>query len=281
MLSKLKKLNVFLALLAVITCSFVGLGNSWFYPGGGVTALPNLANVVLDLDGNATAGMNGGSISDGDPISTYVERSTNAESWTESTTHRLTYKANILNGKGVFRIDPSTEQRLKSSARTLVASGSPFTIYAVLNLSGGFDQAYKYFFTTKGASGVSSPSMGFSTNASYKDFFWGCGTTFMVLRFTTIASPATGWKWIVLRYNGSGATTSSNYAAYNAGSVLTTTTTAGNDGDGTYNILGAYKTASNPYGWNGDIARLVMWDTDIGSGGVTTLTTVNSEQYAF
>lgn len=280
MLNTLKKLNIFLALLAVITCAFVGMGNSWIYTSGGVT-IPNSANIILDMDGNATAGMNSGSVSDGDALSTYVERSTNAESWTESGSNRLTYKANILNGKGVFRIDPTASQRLKSSARTLVATNTAFTIYAVMNLTGGFDQAYKYFASFKGASGASSPSMGFSTNAGYKDFFWGCDTSWLVMRFTTISSPATGWKWVVLRYNGSGATTSSNYTAYNAGSSLTTTTVSGNDGDATYNLFGAYKTASNPYGWNGDIARFVLWNVDIGSGGVTTLASYNLQEYAF
>jgi len=277
MLRKILSLPTFFVVL-LFTLPVI-MGNSWFYASGSVS-LPNAANIILDMDGNATAGMNGGSVSDGDAISTYVERSSNAESWTESGTNRPTYKASILNGKGVFRIDSSQQQRLKSSARTLVSAGSAFTIYAVLYLN-SFDQQYKYFGSFKGAASGSSPSMAFSSNAGYKDMFFGCDTTWMVNRWTTISSPTASWKQIVIRYTGGSATSGTSYEAYNGGSNLTRTGVTGNDGDATYNLFGAYKTGSNPYGWNGDIARFVLWNVDVGSGGVSTIASYNLQEYAF
>ncbi len=277
MLRKILSLPVFfVVLLATLP---VLLGNSWFYVSGSAS-LPNAANIILDMDGNATAGMNGGSVSDGDAITTYVERSSNAESWSESGTNRLIYKASILNGKGVFRIDPSQGQRLKSSARTLVSAGSAFTLYAVVYLT-SFDQQYKYFGSFKGAASGSSPSIAFSSNAGFKDLFFGCDTTWMVNRWTTISSPTGAWKQIVLRYTGGSATSGSSYEAYNAGASLTRTGISGNDGDATYNLFGAYKTASNPYGWNGDIARFVLWNVDVGSGGISTIAAYNLQEYGF
>lgn len=278
MLRKILSLPTFLLVALLFTAPLL-MGSSWFFVSGGVS-LPNAANIILDMDGNATAGMNGGSVSDADPISTYVERSSNAESWTESGTNRLIYKANILNGKGVFRINPSAQQRLKSSARTLISAGSAFTLYAVVYLN-SFDQQYKYFGSFKGAASNSSPSIAFSSNAGFKNLFFGADNTWMVARWTTISSPTGGWKQIVLRYNGGTATSASNYEAYNAGSSLTRTSISGNDGDATYNLFGAYKTASNPYGWNGDIARFVLWNTDVGSGGVSSIAAYNLQQYGF
>jgi len=277
MLRKILSLPTFFVVL-LFTLPVI-MGNSWFYVSGSA-ALPNAANIILDMDGNATAGMNGGSVSDGDAISTYVERSSNAESWTESGTNRPTYKAGILNGKGVFRIDSSQQQRLKSSARTLVSAGSAFTLYAVLYLN-SFDQAYKYFGSFKGAAAGSSPSMAFSSNAGYKDLFFGCDTTWMVNRWTTISSPTGSWKQIVIRYTGGTATSGTSYEAYSGGSNLTRTGVSGNDGDATYNLFGAYKTTSNPYGWNGDVARFVLWNVDVGSGGVSSIATYNLQEYGF
>lgn len=258
------------------------LGNSWFYiPGSSTLSLSSFCTVSLDINPGLTSSINGGSVSDGDSISTIVDQSSNAESWTESGTNRPIWKANILNGKGVIRVDPSAGQRLKSSARTLITAGSAFTIYAVIYLT-SFDQQYKYFASFKGATSGASPSIAFSSNAGFKDLFFGSDTTWSVNRWTTISSPTGAWKWIAVRYNGGTATTQSNYFGYNAGSVLTRTGISGNDGDATNNLIGAYKTASNPYGWKGDIARFVLCSNDVGASGVTTsFAAYNLQEYNF
>lgn len=247
---------------------------------GGRIALSSFCTVALDIDPNITSAINGGSVSDGDAVSSYVERSANGDTWSESGTNRLTWKQNIINGRGVFRVDPTAGQRLKSSARQLLTAGSAFTIIADVYLN-SFDQAYKYFGSFKGASGSASPSIAFSTNASYKDLYFGADVTWMVNRWTTISSITGAWKLIIVRYTGGTATSGSSYEAYSGSSQLTRTGTSGNDGDATYNLVGAYKTASNPYGWNGDIGRFVVCSNDIGSSGVTTAAAWNLQEYNF
>lgn len=280
MLKRILRMRTFLAVLCLFTLPLI-MGSSWLFVGNSQLALSSFCTVALDINPNITSAINGGTVSDGDSVSSYTEQSSNADSWTETTTNRPTWKQSILNGKGIFRFNPATQQRLKSSARQLITAGSAFTIYAVVYLT-SFDQPYKYFGSFKGASGAASPSIAFSSNASYLDMFFGSDTTWAVNRWTTISSPTGAWKWIAIRYNGGTATTQSNYIGYNAGALLTRTGASGNDGDATYNLIGTYKASVHSYGWNGDIARYVLCSNDVGATGVTTsFAAYNLQEYAF
>lgn len=279
-MKKILRIRTAMAVFFLFTLPMI-LGNSWLFIGNSQLQLSSFCTVSLDINPNVTSSINSGSVSDGDSITSITDQSSNAEVWGETGTNRPTWKANILNGRGVIRIDPSTQQRLKSSARTLVSAGSAFTIYAVIYLT-SFDQQYKYFASFKGASSGASPSVAFSSNAGFKDLFFGADTTWSVNRWTTISSPTGAWKWIAIRYNGGTATTQSNYFGYNAGAALTRTGITGNDGDASNNLIGAYKTASNPYGWNGDIARFVLCSNDVGDSGVTSsFAAYNLQEYNF
>lgn len=257
------------------------MGNSWFYIGTSTLSLSSFCTVALDINPNISSAVNSGTPSDGDAVTSYVEQSSNGDTWGETGSNRPTWQTNELNGKAVFEFDSTAEQRLKSSARQLVTAGSAFTLYAVLYLT-SFNQPYKYFGSFEGATSGASPSVAFSSNAGFKDLFFGSDTTWSVNRWTTISSPTGAWNWIAIRYNGGTATTQSNYIAYNLGAALTRTGVTGNDGDATFNLVGAYKTASNIYGWHGKIARYVLCSNDVGASGVTTsFAAYNLQEYNF
>lgn len=282
---KITRRNVLLGVLTLLLFpSFIGSASYYYLTPLKVIAgnvLPNTGNITRDMNPQITTAFNGGSIADGDAISSYVDQSVNADSYTNTSTKRPTFKTNIVNGKNVFRFAAANQQNLLSSARTLLATNTPFTYYVVFNLS-SFDQVYKFISSFKGASAAASPSLGVSTNASFKDFYFGCdGGGWMVWRATTISSIAGNWKYVVIRYNGSGASTIGNYAGSSNGSSLTLTSTTGNDGDATYNVFGGYKSTSSVYNFNGDIAREVLWNVDVGTSGVSQIASYNLATYGF
>lgn len=242
-------------------------------------ALPAQANIVLKLEAFTTSTVNAGSPVDNDAVSTWTDQSSNAASYTQSTTsQKPTFKTNQINGKPALLFANASDQKLTSSTGTLVSTGSGFTIVPVVKHT-SFPVAYNYFFNAKGASTASSPSAGFSSNASFKDLFFGCDTTYTVSRWTTLNNINTAWRYVVIQYNGSGAATGSNYNALDGTSALTRAATSGNDGDNTVNIIGGYKSASSLYSWEGYIAAFYIWNKKLDSSELSQLATFMTQEF--
>lgn len=262
-----------------ITCTVTATNTA-----GGASATSNTlsdwtpaqdSNVAAWLQANRKANINAGSPANNDLVDTWVSNNINASStssWTQSTTaSKPTYKTNILNGlpaiqfngagsaPGTFLTESSTELLNRSGGRTVIL---------VMQLT-SFPVAYQYIMNFKTNGGA--PSMAYSTNASYKDFFFGddvSGSQWKVQRYTTISN-INNFHYIIFTYNGGGATTIGNFAAKVDNVSLTQTATTGNDGTTGTNIIGNYKT-STIYGWTGYVVEMITLYTGTPSTNYAT-----------
>lgn len=241
------------------------------------TWMPSASSLTLWLDANKPSSINSGTPSSGDAISSMADQSSNAASYTQSTSgKRPTWITNQLNGKPVMRFSAASQQNLIEATINTVSRTSAFTIVMVVKLS-SFDQAYKYMLNAK-ASDCNAP-LAYSTNASYLDAFFGDDVSaqkFKVFRMTTISTP-TSWHYISVFYNGSGSTTMGNFSANLDTSALTLTSTSGNDGGGK-NIVGSYKD-SVIYNWNGDIAEVMIFNSQLTGSNLTDVQTYLNRKY--
>lgn len=261
-----------------VLAAAIAFGGNVIIVGGSAATLPATGNLILDLNADVPGSINAGSPSDGDAVGTWVDQSATALSFTQSTSgQKPLYKVNIINGKPALLFASASDQKLTSSTGALFASGTANTSVLVGQVT-SFPTAYRYGYNFKGAATASSPSFGLSTNAGYLDFFFGCDTTFAVNRWTTLSNN-TSWHYIVVQYNGSTASTASNYNALDGTSAMTRTTISSNDGD-TSNIIGSYKTSGTSHSWNGYITRWLVWNKKLDSTELTTLATYMTAQYA-
>lgn len=240
--------------------------------------LPNSLTMSLWLDANYTPSINSGSPANTDPITAWVDRSPNAVTYSQATSgKRPTYATNQQNGRPAISFSNASQQNLTETTINTVSAGSAFTICVVAKLS-SFAQPYMYMAVFKAAS--SNPSMALSTNASYKDMFFGDDTSasnkFAVNRFTTISN-TTGWNGYQIFYNGSGSTTASNYSGAVNSTSLTRTGTSGNDG-ATKNIVGSYKD-SVIYNWNGYIGEVMVFSSQLTGSDLTNLQTYLTQKW--
>lgn len=241
--------------------------------------LPSDLTISLWLDANRPSSINAGSPTTGDAVSTWVDRSPNAVSYTQGTgSKQPTWNTAIVNSKPALLFSAASQQNLTESTINTVAIGTACTVVIVAKLS-SFDQAYKYMVCLKAVS--SNPSMALSSNASFKDMFFGDDVSainrWAVNRWTTISTP-TSWHYYQVFYNGSGASTASNYTGSVDTTALTRTVTAGNDG-ATKNIVGSYKDNS-VYNWNGYIAEVIVFSSQLTGSNLTNLQNYLSAKYA-
>lgn len=240
--------------------------------------IPGSLTMSLWLDANYTPSINSGAPANTDPITAWVDRSPNAVTYAQGTSgKRPTYATNQQNGRPAISFSNASQQNLTETTINTVSAGAAFTICVVAKLS-SFSQAYMYMACFKASS--SNPSMALSTNASYKDMFFGddvsASNKFSVNRFTTI-SGTTSWHGYQIFYNGSGSNTATNYTGAYDSTSLTRTTTSGNDG-ATKNIIGSYKD-SVIYNWNGQIGEVMVFSSQLTGSDLTNLQTYLTQKW--
>lgn len=229
------------------------------------------------LQANRQSSINSGAPADNDAVGTWVVSDPfdgTTVSLTQSTAgSKPTFKLNQLNGMPVVRFNGAGSapgQFLSESSTNWLNRNASVAILFVVKCS-AFPVAYQYLFCMKAGASTSNPSCGYSTNASYKDVFFGddvSANPWAVNRFTSISNINTAYHYIYITYNGSGAGTASNYSASSDNSALTRTGTSGNDGVQN-NIIGNYKT-STIYGWTGDVAELLVLPSSVISSNYAT-----------
>lgn len=269
----------FLLFCFALTSIFAIGGNVIIVSGPTTVSLPQSGNRKLDFNPAISANINAGSPADGDAVSTLVDTSSNAYSFTQGTgANQFTYETNELNGKPIFRMSSGDRKVVNTAATGILAAGTPFTILAVAKVADFTDNAYRYLFNAKGAAAGDSPSWAYSNNGSYQDVFFGCNTTFLNLRLTSITT--TSWNWTVLTYSGSGGTTIGNYTGYSGGSSKTVSSSGSNAGT-TNNVFGSFTSGSGGNNsFRGDVARFVIWNVVLSAGELTTLASYISQEYA-
>lgn len=240
--------------------------------------LPSSLTMSLWLDANYTPSINSGAPANTDPITAWVDRSPNAVTYAQSTSgKRPTYATNQQNGRPAISFSQASQQNLTETTINTVATGTAFTIVVVAKLT-SFVQAYMYMACFKSA--TSNPSMALSTNASYKDMFFGddvsASNKYAVNRFTTISN-LTSWHGYQIFYNGSGSNTASNYTGSVDSTALTRTASSGNDG-ATKNIIGSYKD-SVIYNWDGQIGEVMVFSSQLTGSNLTNLQTYLTQKW--
>lgn len=246
-----------------------------YWKSGVVPFSPNqISNLVLWLDASSPTTINAGSPVDGDQVSSWTDKSTNAVSYTQATSGKQPlYKTNIVNGKSAMLFANASGQLLKEAATTLISTGTGFTSFFVAKLT-AFSQPYMYGYCFKQATSAVSPSFGYSSNAAYKDAFFGCdtgGITWKVFRGTTLSNPTTTWNYVEVNYNGSGATTIGNFNMNFDTAAATLTSASSNDG-ATSNVIGSgFQLGTDTYSWNGYIAEWIVYNKLISAGERTNM----------
>lgn len=141
-----------------------------------------------------------------------------------------------------------------------INTGRAHTISVICRLD-AFPDATSYpVICELNCNGSDAYELFFSNNATYDDISFGNDNDF-VKASVQHSAPTGTWMHIIFTYNGSGATTLSNFAVYIDGQSETTATT-GVYSNATNRTLIGSKPDGSDYYWNGPIEHLMIWERE-------------------
>lgn len=240
-----------------------------------------IADIELWLSADTNSSFNGGSITDGTAVASWDDISGNAKHTTQSNNdYKPTYNTNIVNGKPAVRFTQGANNDcMEMHADPLLATDQAFSIVFVAK-----QETAPEFASLGQWEYQSNDSLifGASTNATYLRFFWG-GLTWASFKETATDLGTAAWHWILLTYNGSGASTDTNYAYYVDNSAKTVSTNGGSiAGVGSTGCIGAQNHSGTPSsGWDGYIAEVLHYSRALDAGERTIIDTWVNDEYGF
>lgn len=230
----------------------------------------DIPNMKLWLDGNDQTTFNGGSITTGTGVSSWADKSGNGYVWSQATTLRQPiWTANLINSKAavVFLnqvLVPSTEQ--------YVNTGQPFEVIAIFRIITDHSTNNNDMLFLANNSANHTVGMGYRGNSVGIELF-GDGTHWAYGACPQTLDVAGSYHFYQWQYNGSGATTRSNFNIFydrtDLGNIDTNSTA---NGDTTSSFLGNYFNGSDPlYGANIGLAALLIYQTLFSAGQQTSI----------
>lgn len=233
----------------------------YIVPSGGAFTPKSISGLTVWLDGADNTVFNGGGTAVNlDKVGVWADKSTNNYQYSQATSAKKgTFRTNIRNGLSAVQFaNAANGQWVAETAATLMATNQGFTFFWVANCT-SFPNAFIYPFSWKGASVGASPSLGYSSDNSFKDIFWGCDTTWCVWRGISVTGPTSAWHYGTISYNGSGGSTTANFTANVDNAALSIISTAGNNGD-TANMVGGYQQGAITHNFEGYIGEYIYYN---------------------
>ena len=254
----------------------MGIQTARVMPGGlpGAFSPPDIAGLQLWLKADAITGLN-----DGDALTTWEDSHTSNNDFTQATAGKKpTYQTNEINGLPVVRFDGTD---VLTAANFL--SSSEGTIFAVVRhttalqdnqtlLASGDEGSNFYYVWTRSYSTSATPNAEVSQkNSDTVDALYGsttivAGTTYLM----TWHSSGTAYS---LRVNGA-AETLTIVTGANTGDWFGDTSLLDNFS------LGAIKRALETGFLKGDVGEVIMYDTGLSAGDITSVETYLNARWA-
>lgn len=233
-----------------------------FVASGSIFTNPaSLAGNSVWLDGTDPAGT-GTPPSSGTAISSWVDKSGNSNTWTQGTAgNKPTYMSSALNSKGCIKFVTANNQYVSIST-AFMTTGTAYDLFFVMQPSAN---SQSFFYSDKGQGG-GTPVLGFTSTA----FDFIANTSYANGTYTQAFLPSTTYG-IEFQYNGSGATTASNYTVtINGGSALTRSgSNSGGSGEATSSI--GSDIADNTLAFGGFMCEVAFYNRVLGSTERTSI----------
>ncbi len=174
----------------------------------------NIAGLQLYLDFNDPTTINSGSITDGTGISSIVDKSTNAYTWTQATGARQPiWKSSIVNGKSIARFN---NQVLLGGSELYLNTGQPYEVVMVYLVT--TDQGSRnndIFWTKSNGNATNNGGFGFrNPGTPVAEFFGNSAAGWTTGRSTGVTYGTGAWHYWNWEYNGSGVATAGNFVFY-------------------------------------------------------------------
>lgn len=164
--------------------------------------------LILESDINVTAVSTA--------VSQWIDQSTNAYTGTQSTgANKPAQIANQINGLPIIRFTSANTSYLDfGSVLNLTNTGTGFTWYFVMKFNGFVGSPDYQVPLSSGVSGVGGEMawVGLSNDASYSDMHFGSPSTFVRGKTGSLPLDTTTFHVFKVNYNGSGASTLSNFS---------------------------------------------------------------------
>jgi len=191
----------------------------------------SISNLVLWLDGNDSNTINSGSPVNNDPVSTWKDKSPSSRNATQSTpAQQPTFKTSVINGKNALSFAGGTPGNYLALSSYFMVHNQAFDFFFLINPSSVTGEHFYYNDLTN-----SGTPPAFSLVSSALKFYngnaWATGS------YTTTQSINTTYL-IEFNYNGSGDTTTTNFATNKNGSSISRTSVANGNGSPSTTAIG-------------------------------------------
>lgn len=205
-------------------------------------------------------------LSDGDPVSTWADSSTNGRDATQTGGNRPTYETNELNGLPGVRFTQASNQFMEYGTDNIVSqSTTPYTIVwvgytafgtntfrSLVSLKGSTTNLIVFMSGTPPATNYVQTNFGFAVNGGQVG--WRRGAT---NSYATTAAAG------IMTYGGQNDNAATNYTGYKNNTEFTYSTPAGNFNSGANykNYLGAFPNGSSTLAWDGMIFEIFAYNS--------------------
>lgn len=180
-------------------------------------------------------------LSNNDPISTWPKGLVSGgDNATSSSTNRPLFQTSSLNGRPGVLFD-GTDDYFTFGTANNAAQGSAGYVFFVIDATAGAGTYYESLFGLKTATTNSGLMLFLTNDAGFSDFTFGFSGSPAVVGMKTTGDFNTSAAFGLIQYNGGTVTSTGSWSFIrNSASPSTLSTTAGNLGVGTSNVLGNY-----------------------------------------
>ncbi len=216
----------------------------------------DIPGLLLWLDGNDPSTFNSGTISNGQPVSSWTSKDPNSRVYSQATAGmRPVFATNVLNGKSVVQFTNANSQFLAANATFNLFDPSlasqAIVVWYQINDNNEFT-----LLNFAGPDSSTSQQWGLAPDGGYEDLYFGSSSYH--LRMTPITRANT-WNATQLGYTGAGTGSTSNFIGVN-NEVSVSVLTSPNQGDGDTNCVGTGDPSETSICWNGYVAAVLVYN---------------------